>query len=294
MPTTAALARPPAFFSEQIQEARRFFLDLTPAPEAALAVVCGGCERCTPDFVIRRESFPYLVVEYVAAGAGTLRLDGKTYALSPGTVFTYGPGIAQEIHTDPERRLVKYFVDFAGRRGLTLMREAGILPGTVMQVPLPAGIQQAFDGLVRDALAGTRLAGRLCALQLERLLLKIAEGAMPYGAGDTRALATYQQCRRHIEEHFLALRGVGEVAAACRVNPAHLCRLFRRFGEESPRHFLTRLKMNRAAESLAAPGRLVKEAATELGFADPYHFSRVFKSVHGFAPERFIKLGGRR
>ena len=33
---------------------------------------------------------------------------------------------------------------------------------------------------------------------------------------------------------------------------------------------------------------LVKEAAERVGFADPYHFSRAFKAVHGVAPRALL------
>jgi AraC family transcriptional regulator len=36
-------------------------------------------------------------------------------------------------------------------------------------------------------------------------------------------------------------------------------------------------------------GGLVKEAAQRVGFADPYHFSRAFKSVHGVAPRALLR-----
>jgi AraC-like DNA-binding protein len=51
-----------------------------------------------------------------------------------------------------------------------------------------------------------------------------------------------------------------------------------------------RLKMNVATERLQDPGTLVKQVAAELGFSDPFHFSRVFKSVFGVAPETFRRL----
>jgi len=34
----------------------------------------------------------------------------------------------------------------------------------------------------------------------------------------------------------------------------------------------------------------VKNVATDLGFTNPFHFSRVFKSVFAIAPEAFRKL----
>ena len=51
-----------------------------------------------------------------------------------------------------------------------------------------------------------------------------------------------------------------------------------------------RLKMNIAAERLRDPGVLVKQVAAELGFDDPFHFSRAFKGVLGLSPENFRRL----
>lgn len=83
------------------------------------------------------------------------------------------------------------------------------------------------------------------------------------------------------------------MAEACFVDQAYLSRLFKRFAEESPLHLLTRLKMGKAAELLITRGLLVKQAAEETGFPDPYHFSRVFKRVYGIPPETFIRSARR-
>jgi AraC-like DNA-binding protein len=47
--------------------------------------------------------------------------------------------------------------------------------------------------------------------------------------------------------------------------------------------------MTLAAEHLIEHGGLVKEAALRVGFSDPYHFSRCFKSVHGVAPRDLLR-----
>jgi AraC-like DNA-binding protein len=86
------------------------------------------------------------------------------------------------------------------------------------------------------------------------------------------------------------LRTLGEIAAECHINNAYLCRLFRRYSDQTPGHFLLRLKMNHAAELLQQPGALVKTVAEEVGFADPFHFSRAFASVFGLPPSAFRGL----
>lgn len=74
------------------------------------------------------------------------------------------------------------------------------------------------------------------------------------------------------------------VAAENSRSPGGAGRQFRRFQGTSPYHYLLRRKMNLAPEFLIDQGCLVKEAAMRVGFADPFHFSRCFKAVHGVAP----------
>ena len=49
----------PDFFSAQISTAHRFYLEMNPPAAAELAVLCGGCEQCAPDYEIHRADFPY-------------------------------------------------------------------------------------------------------------------------------------------------------------------------------------------------------------------------------------------
>src|SRR4051812_25684265 len=102
----------PSFVSTQVTEARRYYLDLSPVKTDGITVVCGGCERVRRDYVVSRKSFPFLAIELVAEGEGTLELCGREYRLRPGVVFLYGPGAAHTIRSLPERPMLKYYVDF--------------------------------------------------------------------------------------------------------------------------------------------------------------------------------------
>jgi AraC-like DNA-binding protein len=280
----------PEFFSRQIQEARRFYLDLTPPPEVALAVVCGGYEHCAPDYAIHRATFPFYSVEFVANGTGTLVLNGREYSLFPGAVFSYGPGVAQDFTTDPKELLEKYFVDFTGRRAPQLLEQYGLPPGTFARVFALGEIQAILDGLIQDGLRGTALSDALCAAHFEYLIVRVADSLMPWETRQTPAFATYLRCRRYIAEHFENLKSLEQIAEQCHVDRAYLCRLFHRFDGQTPYRFLMRLKMNLAAERLQNPGVLVKQIASQLGFDDQFHFSRVFKNTLGYSPEAFRRL----
>ena len=112
----------------------------------------------------------------------------------------------------------------------------------------------------------------------------------PLPGRDTLAFGTYQHCREHIQNNFLKLRSIEQAAAECHLDDTYLCRLFQRYDHQSPYRWLVRLKMNHAAERLQVPGTLVKQVAEEAGFANQFHFSRVFKSVFGLSPRAMIQL----
>jgi AraC-like DNA-binding protein len=95
---------------------------------------------------------------------------------------------------------------------------------------------------------------------------------------------SYRRSRDYLEEHYLVLRNLAEVAKACRLTQTYLCRLFHRYEGCSPYKRLLRLKMDHAAALLQNPSVSVKCAGLEVGFDDPYHFSKTFKQVLGVPP----------
>jgi AraC-like DNA-binding protein len=280
----------PEFFSSHVRDARRFYLDLAPDHDSPLVVVCGGVESCAPEYTIDRQTFPYYSLEFVARGRGSLVLDGQRVALFPGVVFAYGPGVAQHITTEADDPLEKYFVDFAGTRAVELLERYSLPPAHWARVRAIAEIQSIFDNLICDGLRGTGFCNALCAALLEYLIVHVADSRMPWEARQTPAFATYQRCRKHLATHFERIQSLEQAAQECHVDRAYLCRLFRRYDRQTPYRFLMRLKMNLAAERLQDPGVLVKQVAAQLGFADPFHFSRAFKNTFGRSPEAFRRL----
>ena len=171
-----------------------------------------------------------------------------------------------------------------------MMSAAGLKPGTVASVFPPVEIAPLFDELIRNGRRGTPGAAAICGRLLEGLLLKVADARAPLPGREALAFSTYQHCREHIQKHFLRLRSVAQVAEECHLDDTYLCRLFKRYDHQSPYRLLVRLKMNLAAERLQLPAAMVKQVAEETGFANPFHFSRVFKSVFGVPPQTMIRM----
>ena len=289
-PTARAAQSAPEFFSTEVAEARRFYLNLKPTRSRPLTIVCGGRENCSPNYSILRKTFPFYSVEYVSRGRGAVTLNGRAHALSPGCLFSYGPSVSHHITSERNDPLVKYFVDFTGARGLKLLHAARLAPGRAAQVFPPHEVRAIFEELIISGLKGSRHSQELCGHLLECLLLKVAESRAPLAGHETRAYETYQDCLQNIQRNFLRLRTLEQTAQECHVDSAYLCRLFRRYDHQTPYQLLLRLKMNAAAELLQLPGALVKQVAHQIGFTDAFHFSRTFKAAFGMPPDAFKKL----
>src|SRR5882672_3037842 len=275
--------------SQQVTGARYFFLNLAPARSAPLTLVMGGREHCNPDYVISRRNFPFYVLEYVVSGHGSVKLDSKPHALGPGVVFVSAPTTRCEMHTDPHDTLVKYFLAFAGSEVLARLRRCGVPSGRARQLAAHAEVTSVLEDLVREGQRSGALARRICAVLFELLLLKIEDTSTLAPHASEPAREAFLRCKALIDAQAERLGTLEEIARATNVEASSVCRWFRRYQGTSPYQYLLRRKMNIAAEHLVENGGLVKEAAQRVGFADPYHFSRAFKSVHGVAPSDLLR-----
>ncbi|TCC99442.1 helix-turn-helix domain-containing protein [Pedobacter hiemivivus] len=67
-------------------------------------------------------------------------------------------------------------------------------------------------------------------------------------------------------------------------------RLIKKEFQMSPNEYILKLKMTKAMVRLTTTSKLIKEIATEVGYHDPFHFSRVFKKYHKITPSKVDRI----
>ncbi|MBI2512148.1 MAG: helix-turn-helix transcriptional regulator [Opitutae bacterium] len=271
--------------ASRVAGSRYIFPNLAPRAGERWTVALAGREECAADYLVERERYPFHSVEVVAAGRGSVRLGGgKGHAIGPGSVFCYAPDMPCRIESDAADPLVKFFFALAGRDVARVLREAGLAPGAVRRVSAPAEIVGIAENAILEGARHTARTAEICAKWVELLLLKVRDAGDARRTGRERARENFLRCRSLIETNAAHLSSLEEAARLAGIDAASMCRLFRRFQGTSPYRYLMRRKMALAAEFLMESDGMVKEAAAQVGFADPYHFTRCFKSVHGIAP----------
>jgi AraC-like DNA-binding protein len=258
---------------------------------AGLRVLLAGREACLPGYRVQRAGFSCYGVEFVAEGAGRVTLDGRAHPLFPGVLFCYGPKTVQDIVTDPERPLTKYFADFLGGEVPGLLRRNGLRPGTAVQVAEVETPRFFFEQLIRRDEADEAAARETAALCLRLILLRARRAVSP--SRPRESAARFARWRAYLDEHALRLHNLEELAAELGTRPGQICRVFQEAGQPRPFQYLTRRKLDRAVELLVVGGSSVKEAAAAVGYDDPYHFSRLFKHHFGRSPSQFLREASR-
>lgn len=132
----------------------------------------------------------------------------------------------------------------------------------------------AVEGLVLEMIAS--------ALRDDRALRR--------GAPAPRWLAQARAC---LHDRFLDPPSVSELAGEAGVHPDYLARAFRTWFGQPLGMYVRELRLDWAAERLAATNLPIVAIALDAGFADQSHFSRAFKRHRGVTPGDYRRSFGR-
>ena len=286
-------------FSKQVTDARQIFFGIPTETDEDLQVVSVGCERCLPEFLVDRKTFPqnankpqnkdFTTFEFVLEGQGKVQLGDELQEVKSGSIFTYSRGVPHRIENSKKNPMLKYFLVCTHHSAKQPFKAVHSGKAGFFQITSIGEVMELFELILSNANPDSASASSICNSLARALVLKLCEKANHFSNGGSLAWNTYNRALQFMRRNYFSLKSIEELANEVNVDPAYLSRIFRRFHKDTPYKFLVRLKMSHAASLLLTTGNLVKNIAFELGFENPFHFSRAFKSVYGISPESFVK-----
>ncbi|MGV3704710.1 MAG: AraC family transcriptional regulator [Arcticibacter sp.] len=90
-----------------------------------------------------------------------------------------------------------------------------------------------------------------------------------------------------MKKNPFSLYSVKDLAAQQHLSVTHYSKLFRDKTGTSPKQYFIQLKVQTACQYLYFTDKSIKEICRELGFNDPFYFSRLFKKLMGLSPANY-------
>ncbi|RME66710.1 MAG: helix-turn-helix domain-containing protein [Verrucomicrobia bacterium] len=242
-----------------------------------------GYEECLPQYAIRRpDGFPFWTLEFIITGQGSVTIaDRDTASLHTGTCFTYGPDLPVSFSADG-RPMRKYFLTALIPEVWRHSWLSELTFGSIFSVHGEiAGIAML------EAVLSRRPSARRDG---EALAESMLQGFAAWLAASTREKGhihpphLLDRAFELLDEHFREIPNVAALVDHLGVTQSHLCRVFKKHHHKSPYAELTDRKLQYAYLRLSQAHISVQQAALEVGYEDPFHFSRLFKRRIGFPP----------
>ena len=140
---------------------------------------------------------------------------------------------------------------------------------------------------LKETLRDQRSNAAVC-LQRAQAMLQGVDGTSPQSseAGARQGLAPWQVRRvlAHIEANLgMSIRNK-DLATLARLSTFHFNVAFRNSVGNSPHEYIIRRRIERAQGLMLSTDKALSEIATECGFADQPHFTRLFRRLVGESP----------
>lgn len=94
-------------------------------------------------------------------------------------------------------------------------------------------------------------------------------------------------CIQYMAQHLQAFITLEDLSQKFNVSTSYLNKIFKKETGKSPIGFFTKLKMDEACKLLRITKLKIIEIAKELGYDDPYYFSRLFKKYNHMSPKAY-------
>ena len=245
--------------------------------------------RCSniPGYSIQKHAHDTMELIYIVSGNGTVNIDGTQYALRPGDIAIYNPGVCHAERFDNNGEApVFYHIKFD---------ELSVSGMTVNNL-LPVGLPPVFDTL-NSSFAFKSLMSTMFREATEQILdrllqciilltLRVLDSSYnELRKNDSDSLV--YQIQSYFAENFASKLSMSDVADRFHITDSYLSHLFKKSIGLSPTAYLTEFRINEACRLLSQTALSIYTIAEEVGYANQSNFQYQFKKSKGMSPLQY-------
>jgi len=225
---------------------------------------------------------------YCRAGRGWMDSGDGRLEVGGGDLLLLPKGLAHTYGADPQRPWTIHWVHFDGALCDDFLRLLG-KPG-VRRIGVQPRLLTDFEALLGLHRRGLNPAHFIhAAHQLQALLSSLAVLPIRTTLKSGRVLDV-DAVQAVMRSHLHGSLNLDELAAQFKLSRFHFAKTYRALTGHAPIQDFIQLKMAQACRLLDQGSLEVRQIAEQLGYDDPYYFSRLFRKVVGMAPSHYRAL----
>ena len=267
-------------------------MDLDTKKKTDLEGILFGKEDCPPSHGYGPTFRTYHLFHFVTKGHGILRIDGQVLDIGPGDAFLIPAEQVSYYEASAQNPWSYYWAGFTGFRSsayvqnfLTINPERYVARGLSIDK-----YAAAIERVASLEITNNETYFRTKAVLYDIFSYLSADLLRGRTIDNSPSLAS--RIKFYIDAKFMEKLRMDEIADMFGIHPNHLSRVFHSSFGISPKQYLLKLKMDKAAQILVSTEMPVALIAEALGFEDQHVFSRAFKKYWEVSPMLYRKEQG--
>jgi AraC family transcriptional regulator, arabinose operon regulatory protein len=274
-------------------------LEVHPLTQGLYPISLGRSGRGSP-LDIRQTTAEHYSLLYCHCGQSDLQYKNRNRRVNPGDIviiephssFHYSTQACQNSSSGTKKSHAHYWINFTGdladdfAERLLMKMDDGLA-----QVGLLPNIMLDFDMLLELGARGYTATNVIHAVQvLQQALSFMALQLRLNAVSDSSTFdlpAIEELMRANLHQNL----NLDTLAQHCKLSKFHFCKKFRELTDSSPIQHFINMKIQQACFQLDNSDIAIKDLAVNLGYSDPYYFSRLFKKIVGMSPRQYRESG---
>lgn len=245
-----------------------------------------GAGISNPEYhITRKEGLVSHQILISMEGTGMLKIDGKIFRLSEGSIFYIRPGYAHEYMPEIEGQWKTAWVVFRGAYLTELMKKMNFgdyYVGEVSDFKQACALFYQVFNAIKEPFRGAENASK--ALYDYLLFMR---GMISGKKEKEVSYYRIEKALEMIENEYARDITLQELADLSKVSKQHFCRLFKEQMGLRPIEYLAQKRVAKAKALLEQTDLAVWEIAKEVGYGDLNYFGIVFKKYEGISPGKY-------
>lgn len=229
---------------------------------------------------------PSHLIYYCVGGTMELKTAEKVWSVTPGDLLVIPPSLPHTTDASKSTPCTYFWVTYSGALSTTytqFIKASDLVVHLGLHPDLIAHFEALCSLRTSDFTLDTFVNG---ANRLKVLLTSISV-RLSQKTNRNKGRIDLDRIRKLMMERLDTSLNLQELAESANLSSYHFARTFKTLTGQSPMHYFMQLRLQQACHLLDTTQQPIKQIACTVGYADPQHFSRIFRRAIGMTPNAY-------